>query len=70
MLILFILLTLFGMVMFFWPSGIWLLTESWKSDDATEPSILYIWSIRTGGVICTLAGIGGIYALTVDMSTY
>jgi hypothetical protein len=62
MLILFILLTLFGLVMLIRPTTIWQITESWKSDDATEPSDMYIWYTRFGGVICTLAGIGGIYA--------
>lgn len=44
------------------PSIIWLITESWKSNDFTEPSNLYIWSTRFGGIMMTLAGIGGIVA--------
>jgi hypothetical protein len=68
--VLLVLLIIIGITMVIWPTGIWLISESWKSDGATEPSKLYVWSIRFGGVMCTLAGAGGIYALTVDMSTY
>jgi hypothetical protein len=62
MIILMILLTLFGLVMLVRPAVIWVITESWKSNDATEPSTIYIWSTRFGGAICTIAGVGGIYA--------
>jgi uncharacterized membrane protein len=60
MIILGVLLVLFGLLMLFKPTLIWLITESWKSDDATEPSDLYIWSTRFGGVMCTLAGIAAV----------
>jgi hypothetical protein len=62
MIILMILLTLFGLVMLVLPSVIWEITESWKSNDATEPSTMYIWSTRFGGALCTIVGVAGIYA--------
>jgi hypothetical protein len=63
MLVLYILLALFGLLMVFKPAVVWTITESWKSNDATEPSGLYVWSIRFGGVMCTAAGIAAIIAL-------
>jgi hypothetical protein len=63
MMVLFILLILGGLLMVFKPALMWSITESWKSNDATEPSDLYVWSTRFGGVMCTAAGIGGVYAL-------
>lgn len=62
MIILAILLTLFGLLMLVRPTVIWKITESWKSNDGTEPSDLYILSTRFGGVMCTLAGLGVIIA--------
>ncbi|MBP1996612.1 DUF6199 family natural product biosynthesis protein [Paenibacillus eucommiae] len=63
MAILAVVLTLFGLLLLIKPSVIWTITESWKSNDATEPSDLYIWSTRFGGIMCTLAGVAGIIAL-------
>lgn len=60
MIILSILLILFGLLMIVRPGAIWTITENWKSNDATEPSNLYILSTRLGGVMFTLAGVGGI----------
>lgn len=57
-----IILIIIGISMMIKPSLLWLITESWKSNDATEPSSLYIWSTRFGGVMVTLAGIGGVLA--------
>ncbi|WP_407270188.1 DUF6199 family natural product biosynthesis protein [Radiobacillus sp. PE A8.2] len=51
-----------GVLMLFKPSLVWEITESWKSNDGTEPSDFYIFSTRFGGVMCTLAGIGGVIA--------
>ncbi|MBM7661074.1 hypothetical protein JOC85_001846 [Bacillus mesophilus] len=59
MIILGITLITIGLTMIVNPSLIWLITESWKSD-GTEPSTLYKWSTRFGGVMVTLAGIGGV----------
>jgi hypothetical protein len=42
------------------PSLIWLLTESWKSEDGAEPSSLYIWNTRFGGMILMIVGIGSV----------
>lgn len=69
MIILCILLFLFGLLMILRPTIIWFLLESWKSNDATEPSDMYIISTRFGGILCTLAGAGGVIALFI-LDTY
>ena len=56
MLLLGLFLTGFGLFIFFKPEMFWQLTESWKSNDATEPSDLYLFNTRFGGVMCTLVG--------------
>ncbi|NOV02291.1 DUF6199 family natural product biosynthesis protein [Paenibacillus planticolens] len=58
-----VLLVLLGLIMLFRPSLLWTVTESWKSNDATEPSDLYVWSTRFGGSIVALAGLGGVIAI-------
>lgn len=55
-----IILMIIGVVMIVKPSVIWFIQENWKSNDNTEPSSLYIWSTRFGGIMMTLAGIGGV----------
>lgn len=62
MVILYFLLALFGLLMIIKPSIVWALTESWKTDDGSEPSDLYNLSIRIGGVFCFIAGSGGVIA--------
>jgi hypothetical protein len=52
-----IFLIIIGVGMVIEPSLFWLLTESWKSNDGTEPSKLYIWSTVFGGCMTTVAGI-------------
>lgn len=61
LLLLSLFITIFGLVALIKPEFIWQLTESWKSNDATEPSDFYVFSTRFGGVCCTLAGIGGLF---------
>lgn len=51
---------LLGVLFIINPSFIWLITESWKSDDGTEPSSLYIWNTRFGGMILLIVGIGSV----------
>lgn len=51
-----------GLTMLLKPEWIWHLTESWKSNDGTEPSDLYLWSTRIGGGLFMLAGTAGIIA--------
>ncbi|WP_042149976.1 DUF6199 family natural product biosynthesis protein [Paucisalibacillus sp. EB02] len=58
LLLLSLFVTVFGLCALLKPEWIWKLTESWKSNDATEPSDIYIFSTRFGGVMSTLAGIG------------
>ncbi|GAA0343789.1 hypothetical protein GCM10008967_37800 [Bacillus carboniphilus] len=53
-----IFLIVFGLIMILNPSIIWVISESWKSSTYSEPSNLYIFSTRFGGIMMTLAGIG------------
>ena len=57
---------LLGIALIFWglmmvcaPDLVYDLTESWKSNRSAEPSDLYCLSIRFGGVMFILVGIGG-----------
>ncbi|RJE82630.1 hypothetical protein D3P07_26490 [Paenibacillus sp. 1011MAR3C5] len=52
----------FGLVMLIQPQWIWAISEEWKSNDATEPFDLYLFSTRFGGAISTLVALGGIIA--------
>ncbi|WP_348635134.1 DUF6199 family natural product biosynthesis protein [Paenibacillus sp. PvP091] len=49
-----------GVLMIFKTSVFWEITERWTSRDGTEPSDLYIWNTRFGGIMCILAGLAGI----------
>ncbi|EGL13379.1 hypothetical protein HMPREF9413_4872 [Paenibacillus sp. HGF7] len=49
-----------GLLMLLAPGAVWTVKESWKSNDGTEPSDLYILSTRMGGGIFLLIGIAGI----------
>ncbi len=49
-----------GITMLVKPRLFFELTESWKHDGSAEPSDLFLCSTRFGGVMCTLAGIGGL----------
>ncbi|WP_028550520.1 DUF6199 family natural product biosynthesis protein [Paenibacillus sp. UNC451MF] len=60
-----VILILLGVLMISKPSIIWHIAESWKSNDATEPSGMYIVSTRFGGIMLSLAGIAGIIALNL-----
>lgn len=57
MIFLSIFLILIGLLMILKPEFIWSIAESWKSADATEPSSLYIGSIRFGGTMCMIVGL-------------
>lgn len=61
--ILSVILAVIGIVMVWKPKSIYDLTESWKSSTGGEPSDLYLFSTRMGGVLCLLAGIIGIVVL-------
>jgi hypothetical protein len=55
-----IFLILGGLLMILKTSFFWEMTERWTSSDAAEPSNLYIWNTRFGGIICTLVGFAGL----------
>ena len=57
-----ILLLVLGGIMLFRTDWFFALTEGWKQRAPAEPSPLYRASTRLGGVLCALAGIGGIIA--------
>lgn len=49
-----------GLLMVIRPQVFYDLTESWKNSGAGEPSRMYLFSTRFGGVMCSAAGIAGI----------
>ncbi|GAA0343799.1 hypothetical protein GCM10008967_37810 [Bacillus carboniphilus] len=53
-----IFLILNGLFLIIWPDIVWLITEGWKSNEAAEPSLFYIWSTRFGGVVSIILGVG------------
>jgi uncharacterized membrane protein len=65
MIVLGIALIIAGVLMMVRPNVVWTITESWKSNDATEPSNLYKWSTRFGGAMCTIVGVGVIIVLNL-----
>ena len=56
-----IVLIFWGLAMLFFPDLIYELTESWKSHRSAEPSDLYLFGTRIGGVMFILVGIGGLF---------
>ncbi|WP_456279131.1 DUF6199 family natural product biosynthesis protein [Bacillus sp. AK128] len=57
MMLLGIFLLAFGLFMIIKPSIFWMITEKWKTNDGDDPSGLYIWSTRFGGIMFSLVGI-------------
>ena len=57
-----IILIILGVTMFFKPDIIWMISESWKSDDASGPSYLFELSTKFGGIMFFIAGLAGIAA--------
>lgn len=53
---------LFGVLAFFKPDWLWLISEKWKSYNADEPSDFYKASTKFGGVLFILMGIAVIIA--------
>lgn len=49
-----------GVTMLIQPQFFYELTESWKHSGSSEPSELWVFSTRFGGVIFTLVGIAGL----------
>ena len=60
-----IFLLIIGLLMLCFPTMTYNLTESWKSYTSGEPSNLYKWHIRIGGIVFTLVGIAGIITFVV-----
>jgi hypothetical protein len=46
-----------GLLMTIRPDVVWTIKESWKSNDATEPSDFYLLTTRIGGVLFLAAGL-------------
>jgi hypothetical protein len=55
-----IFLILVGLLMIFKTSLTWEITGRWTTRDGTEPSDLYNWNTRFGGVMCTFVGLAGL----------
>ena len=51
-----------GLLMIFFPSIFYTLTQSWKSSVESEPSTLYITGTRLGGICFSIVGILAIIA--------
>ncbi len=62
MLLLAIFLIAAGMLMLWKPAIVWNISEPWKSQNASEPSSLYLWSVRFGGLLCALIGLASALA--------
>lgn len=60
-----IIFSLVGLLMLIAPSVLWIITEKWKSSDATEPSSLYTFSTRIGGVVSLVIAAYATYVLFV-----
>ena len=43
------------------PDLVWMITESWKTDGAAEPSDLYRFSTRFGGAAFAIVGVAVIF---------
>lgn len=52
-----------GFIMLINPKFIFELTEGWKNNSDSEPSDLYIFSVRVGGIIALILGFAGIIFL-------
>ncbi len=52
-----VLLTVVGIVMIVNPRFVYEITQNWKNIGNSEPSEMYIWHTRFGGVIFVIVGI-------------
>ena len=59
-LILGVLFIALGVLMWKKPGIFFEITEGWKYDEAADPSDLFLYSARFGGVMFLIAGIAGI----------
>ena len=60
-----IIIAIIGITMILKPGLIYDITESWKTYPDSEPSELYLFNTRLGGVVFLLIGIAGIIILLV-----
>lgn len=60
-----IIIAIIGITMILKPGLIYDITESWKTYTDSEPSELYLFNTRLGGVVFLLIGIAGIIILLV-----
>ncbi|PEJ54556.1 hypothetical protein CN692_19690 [Bacillus sp. AFS002410] len=59
-----IILLLFGGLLIANPKLIWFITESWKTENSTDPSSFYTVTTRIGGILLALFAIFTIYVST------
>ena len=59
----FFFLVIVGAVMVLKPRLFFDITESWKNSVNGDPSALYLFNTRLGGIFCLLIGIGGFVIL-------
>lgn len=55
-----LLLIILGLAMVISPKTFYIITQSWKNDSSGEPSGLFLFSARFGGVMFFLAGAASI----------
>lgn len=60
-----IVIAIIGIIMFLNPELVYDITESWKNYADSEPSELYLFSTRLGGVVFLLIGIAGAIILLI-----
>ena len=63
--LIFLVLAIYGVALIWKPEFFYELTESWKHDGGGEPSKSYLLSTKFGGVMCMLAGIGGMICVFI-----
>ena len=68
--LIFLALAIYGVALIWKPEFFYELTERWKHDGGGEPSKSYLLSTRFGGVMCVLAGIGGMICIFHDLHIY
>ncbi|WP_338042711.1 DUF6199 family natural product biosynthesis protein [Paenibacillus fonticola] len=53
----------FGVFMMLKPGVVWKINASWTTQDGSEPSDLYVLSVRIGGGFMIFAGVLGLLSI-------
>lgn len=52
-----IIFIIIGLLMILTPNTVFIISESWKFQEKTEPSDTYIFNVRFGGTIAIIVGV-------------